>query len=62
MNNETHSVGKFTKRDGIRVCTMSGMGRNKGTWDHNHSKRTAQKHAAKCRKDDPTHDYRAEEN
>ena len=61
MNNETHSVGQYTK-DGQRVATMSGMGRHKGKWESLHSQRTAQRHAAQCRKDDPSHVYLAEGN
>ena len=59
MNNETHCVGQYTK-DGKRIATMSGMGRNKGRCETLHSQRAAQRHAAKCRKDDPTHVYLAE--
>ncbi len=56
---ETHYVAQFT-HDGKRVATVSGLGRHKGTCDAGHSQRTAQRHAAKLRKEDPTHDYRAE--
>jgi hypothetical protein len=45
--------GKF---DGV----ISGMGRNKGTWDSTHGRRTAQRHAACCRKEDPNHLYKVE--
>ena len=40
--------------NGEFMGTMSGMGRNKGTWDANaNSKRTAQRWAKLCRQDDP---------
>jgi len=61
MRSETHSVVKYTKA-GKFVATISGMGRNKGTWDHSHSQRSAQRHAATLRKEDATYEYRVERN
>lgn len=55
----THHVAQYDK-DGRRLATVSGMGRHKGTWDSAHSQRTAQRHAAKLRREDKTHDYRVE--
>lgn len=56
-----YSVVRYTKCGlGNFVATMSGMGRNKGTWDHSHSKRTAQRHAKRLEKEDTTHLYRVE--
>ena len=57
---ETYSVVKYTK-SGKFVATISGMGRNKGTLDHSHSKRTAQRHAAALRRKDKSHDFKVEE-
>jgi hypothetical protein len=54
-----YSVVKYTL-DGKFVATISGMGRNKGTWDHSHSKRTAHRHAASLRREDPNHLYKVE--
>lgn len=50
------------KPNGEFIGVMSGMGRNKGTWDSNaRSRRTAQRWAAELRREDPEHDYRVEE-
>lgn len=56
-----YCVEKYTK-DGKMVATMSGMGRNKNTLDTTfNTKRTAQRHAATCNKDDPKHVYKVAE-
>ena len=37
--------------DGTKTKTLlAGLGRNRGTWDASHTKRTAQRHAAILRK------------
>ena len=57
--NMRYVVAQFSK-DGKRSATMSGMGRNKGTWDHTHGRSAAYHYAAQCRKDDPKHVYKVE--
>jgi hypothetical protein len=55
-------VVKYTKLMGVFIGVVSGMGRNKGTWDAEaKSRRTAQRWAAELRREDPEHDYRVEE-
>lgn len=50
------------KPTGEFVGVISGMGRNKGTWDSNaRSRRTAQRWAQELRLEDPVHEYRVEE-
>lgn len=39
---------------------IAGCGRNKGTWDAEHSKSSAHYHAARLRKQYPGADYRVE--
>ena len=56
---ELYCVVKYTK-NGRFLATISGMCRNRGTWDTTHSKRTAQRYARQCRLGDPKHDYRVE--
>ena len=47
--------------NGEFVGVVSGMGRNAGTWDNSaKSKRTAQRWAKQCRRDDPKSTYRVE--
>lgn len=46
-------AGKF-------IACMSGMGRNRNTWDSSHSKLTAQRHARQLRASDPEHTYTVE--
>jgi hypothetical protein len=46
--------------DGKFGAVISGMGRNKGTWDASHSKRTAQRHARRLRAKDKEHIYKVE--
>lgn len=41
---ETHCIGQYTP-EGKRLASISGCGRNKGTWDGLHSQRSAQRHA-----------------
>lgn len=38
-------------KDGKFHSIMSGMGRNRGTWDADHSRRAAQRHAADLRRE-----------
>ena len=53
-------IHKFSK-DGSFLGIVSGMGRNKGTWDSAaYSLRTAQRWLAQCRKDDPSYVYKIE--
>lgn len=40
------------KREGKFDCVLSGMGRNKGTLDATHSRRSAQRHAQQLRKEE----------
>lgn len=55
-------VVKYTKLMGVFIGVVSGMGRNKGTWDAEaKSRRTAQRWAAELRRKDPDHEYRVEE-
>lgn len=46
--------------NGTFAGIVSGMGRNAGTWDSDHSRSAAYKHAADCRKDDQQHTYHVE--
>ena len=47
--------------NGEFVVVVSGMGRSAGTWDSTaRSKRTAQRWAKQCRRDDPKSTYRVE--
>ncbi len=57
-NGEYHVV-QFDK-DGKRLTTISGLGRNEGTMDSSHSRRTAQHHAKQMREQDPESIYLAE--
>lgn len=54
-----YEVVKYTL-DGKRISSISGLGRNKGTWDSNHSKRTAQKYRKDIQKEDSKHIYKVE--
>lgn len=56
---DTYYVAKYTK-SGVFVCIMAGLGRNAGTWDAGHSKRTAQRHARALRLEWPHHDFKVE--
>jgi hypothetical protein len=42
---------------GRRVGTVAGLGRNAGTWDADHTRRTAQRHAQQLRAEDQQHAY-----
>ena len=42
------------------VAIVSGMGRHRGTWDSDHSRSAAYRHARQCRQDDPTNRYTVE--
>lgn len=54
-----HQVVKYTTQ-GHFLGIVSGLGRNVGTWDSDHSKRTAQRHASALRNQDTTHIYKVE--
>lgn len=45
---------------GMFVAVVSGMGRNRGTWDSEHGRSAAYTHAAQLRKDQPGFVYRVE--
>lgn len=49
MEVKSYQVGQY--RYGIFECILSGMGKNRGTLDSTHSRRTAQRHAARLRAD-----------
>lgn len=62
MSNERtdmYHVGQYTK-EGKRLATVSGLGRNRNTWDANHSKRTAKHYAKGLNASDTAHVYKAE--
>lgn len=42
------------------VGIMSGMGRRRSTWDSDHSRSAAYRHARQCRQDDPANHYTVE--
>lgn len=52
---QTYCVAKHRKGEFVGV--VSGMGKNQGTWNSDHSKRTAQRYAAKLRIEDPDHRF-----
>jgi hypothetical protein len=54
-----HQVVKYTAH-GQFVAIVSGLGRHAGTWDSDHSKRAAQRHASSLRKQDATHIFKVE--
>lgn len=41
-------------------AVISGMGRNRGTWDSSHSQRAAQRHARALRLSQPKAEFRVE--
>ena len=47
-----YEVGRY--QNGIFVCIVSGMGKNRGTWDSAHSRSAAYRHARKLRAEHPT--------
>ena len=53
---------EVTKRapDGTFLGIVSGMGRNRGTWDSDHSRSAAYRHARTLRQADPTNRYTVE--
>lgn len=56
-----YHVVRYTK-DWVFDGVVSGMGRHRGTWDTSVSKRTAQRWAAKLRKQYPAYNFRIETN
>ena len=49
-------IAKYT-HSGKFVAVMSGMGKNKGTWDYLHGKTQAYAHKKACQTADPHHRY-----
>jgi hypothetical protein len=49
MEVKSYQVGQY--RNGLFDCILSGMGKNRGTWDSTHSKTAAYRHAAQLRKE-----------
>lgn len=49
MNN--YYVAMYLKETGKFLGTVAGLGRNRNTWDANHSKRTANKYARLLNRD-----------
>lgn len=49
MEVKSYQVAQY--RNGIFDCILSGMGKNRGTWDSTHSRRAAQRHAADLRRE-----------
>lgn len=47
--------------NGNFMSIISGMGKNRGTWDSDHSRSAAYRHAAQCRKDYPYCIFQVEE-
>lgn len=48
-------------RDGSGIETVvSGMGKNRGTWDSDHGRSAAYRLAAQCRRGDPFNAYKVE--
>ncbi len=45
---------------GAFIGIVAGCGRNRGTWDAEHSRRTAQRHAAALRRQDAASRYTVE--
>ena len=46
--------------DGTRKGAMSGMGRHNNTWNSDHSRSAAYRHARQRRLDDPRYTYKVE--
>ena len=59
MENTDYVVVKYSQGNEF-ISIVAGMGRNKNTWDTNHGRRTAQRHAKALRAEDPQHIYRVE--
>ena len=58
MNN--YYIVKYGKESGHCYGTVAGLGRNKNTWDANHSKRTAMKYAKQLNKKSIVFIYKVE--
>jgi hypothetical protein len=56
---ERYCVCRCTK-DGQFMETVSGMGKNAGTWDSDHSLTTARMYAAELRQTEKEHVYKIE--
>jgi len=50
-----------TDADTGRVAIVSGMGRNRGTWDADHGRRRAQHYARQLRAEKPRNTYAVSE-
>ena len=48
------------REGGTFIGVMSGMGHNRNTWDADHGRRSAQRHAAILRKERPTQTFTVE--
>lgn len=59
MKSNRFEVVRYTP-SGEMAGVMSGMGRNAGTWDSEHSRSAAYRHARDCRRDDPSFIYKVE--
>lgn len=44
----------------VPESVMAGLGRNRRTWDTNHSRRTAQRHARQLRTEQPEFTFKVE--
>lgn len=58
MEQEYH-VCKYA-HTGEFLGVVSGMGRNRGTWDATHGRRTVQRHAALLRQEEPSFRFHVE--
>ena len=59
MKND-YCIGQY--KDGKRIATISGCGRNKGTWDSAHSRRTPKRYAQEMNAKKDGFTYKAESN
>lgn len=59
MKTDRYCVVQYTK-EGKFVGVVSGMGKNKGTLDSDHSKTQANYWAKRCRRDEPEFDFKVE--
>ena len=59
MKSTRYEVAKYSP-DGAYLCAVAGMGRNRGTWDSDHSRSAAYHHARTLRRLDPAHRYSVE--
>ncbi|CAM8643554.1 hypothetical protein MCEMSEM18_03573 [Comamonadaceae bacterium] len=53
----SYYVVRYTPNE---TTVMAGLGRNRGTWDTAHTRRTAQRHARTLRLEDPKSTYKVE--